>query len=217
MDGGEGPIGRGRRKLRFRRKLLADTAISNLLAMETLEPRVLLSGDLLPVHGTLNTPGQVDQYAINLQTTKDLYFDSLTPNGAQFDWTLNGPSGTVVSGRSFENSDSSGINGPAALHLPAGAYTLDVSGQNNTTGAYAFQLLDLANAAPVALGQTVDGTLSPADQTQLFQFTGTAGQTLFFDSHALDGHQTTWRVVGPNDTLVFGPNALGQDPVFNYM
>ena len=55
------------------------------------------------------------------------YFDSLT-NNSNLRWSLSGPVGTPVSNRTFTSSDASSISGNPVLSLPAGAYTLTVSG-----------------------------------------------------------------------------------------
>jgi large repetitive protein len=196
---------------RTRRMLAGDTALSQRFEFETFEPRILMSAALLPVHGSIDIPGQVNKYTFSLTDSSQIYFDSQTPNSSQIDWTLQGPSGTVVSNRPFAYSDANQLNGQAAMSLPAGDYTLSVAAQGATTGGYDFQLLDLANATPVTTGQQVDGKLNPGNATNLYQFQGSTGDTLFFDSHALDPQSTSWRVIGPEGTVVFGPNGLGQD------
>ncbi len=212
MDTGQ-PTGRKFRIGRESRKRLADeTMLSTRFEFETLEPRVLMSADLLPVHGSIDVPGQVNTYDVSLTNPKQIYFDSQTPHSQSIDWSLTGPQGAVVTNRSFENSDAANLAGSAALSLVPGDYVLSVAGQGTATGAYDFHLLDLANAAPIAVGSTVTGQLALGDNTDLYQFTANAGDSVFFDSHALDPQSTTWRVVGPENTLVFGQNALGQDP-----
>ena len=199
-------------RLRSKRRLTSETILSRRLEFETLEPRVLMSADLLPFHGMLDVPGQVNQYTFNLASAQELYLDSQTPHSDAIDWTLQGPQGTVVDHQSLENTDAFRQGGTATLSLVPGDYKLSVSGQNNATGAYDFQLLNLANAAPITPGQRVDGTLDPGDQTKLYQFNGTAGEQVFFDSQGLDPQSTAWRVVGPENQLVFGPTGLGNDP-----
>ena len=201
--------GRGRRA---KRRLAAETALSHRFEFETFEPRILMSAALLPVHGSIDVPGQTNQYTFSLTSATQIYFDSQTPNSSNIDWTLQGPTGTLVSDRSFEYTDANQVNGPVAISVPAGQYTLTVSGQNNVTGAYDFQILDLANSTPITVGQSVAGQLNPADSTQLYQFNATAGDQLFFDSHTLNAQSTTWRVIGPDGNLIFGPTPFGQDP-----
>jgi hypothetical protein len=211
MDIGQPPSLPRALRRRSRQRLAATTALSQRFEFETFEPRILMSAALLPVHGSIDVPGQTNRYTFSLADTTQIYFDSQTPNSSQIDWALQGPTGKVVSNQSFASSDANQVAGQAALSLAPGTYTLAVSAQGTTTGAYDFQLLDLANATPITVGQQVDGQLKPADATNLYRFQGTAGESLFFDSHALDAQSTTWRVIGPAGTVVFGANGLGQD------
>src|SRR4051794_39740479 len=95
----------GRKSKSLRRRLAHTTALSRRLDVETLEPRILLSADLLPIHGSIDVPGQTNQYTFSLTDTKQIYFDSETNNG-QLNWSLDGPVGNEVSHRSFTGSDS---------------------------------------------------------------------------------------------------------------
>ena len=53
---------------------------------------------------------------------------------------------------------------------------------NDATGVYQFQMTDLANATLLTLGVTVSSMLSPANETDLYQFTAIAGDQFSFDS-----------------------------------
>ena len=66
-----------------RRRLVQETALSRRFEFETLEPRVLMSADLLPVHGALDAPGQVKQYNFNLANPTNLYFELASYSRAQ--------------------------------------------------------------------------------------------------------------------------------------
>ena len=50
--------------------------------------------------------------------------------------------------------------------------------------AFAFNLLDMAGATSLALGTSTTATLDPGSSTQLYTFTGTAGQVVFLDNTA---------------------------------
>src|ERR1700676_4244756 len=107
----------------------AETKLSRRFEFETYEPRILMSAALLPVHGSIDVPGQTNRYTFSLTDTSQIYFDSQTPNASQIDWSLKGPTGTVVSKQSFANSDANQVTGQAALSLAPGAYTLTIAGQ----------------------------------------------------------------------------------------
>lgn len=106
-------------------KRLIDRALGALRApeppeartrFESFEPRVLLSGDpVVPrIDGSLDVAGETDRYVFNVTENIRVVFDSLTNNG-NFNWSLTGPRGTVVSSRAFTSSDSGDIGDDAEL------------------------------------------------------------------------------------------------------
>ena len=193
-----------------KRTAAAEIALSQRLEFESFEPRILLSAALLPVHGSLEVPGQTNQYTFSLASTTQIYFDSQSSTSNLIDWSLQGPTGTVVTDQSFASSGANQATGHATLSLVPGSYTLTVAAQGTTTGNYAFQLLDIANATPITVGQQVTDQLDPANTANLYQFQGTTGENVFFDSHTLNAQSTTWQVIGPDGTAVFGPSTFGQ-------
>ncbi|MBS0641193.1 MAG: LEPR-XLL domain-containing protein, partial [Proteobacteria bacterium] len=194
----------------LRRRLSSSTSLSRRLDIETLEPRILLSADLLPIHGAIDVPGQTNQYSFSLKDAKQIYFDAETNNGA-LNWSLDGPKGNEVSQRSFTGSDSAELGGTPLLSLAPGDYLLTINTNNGSTGEYDFRLLDAANAKPITPGQDVSGTLNPANSTDLYQFQATKGQSFFFDTKGVSGNDPYWRLIGPNNSVVFGPTYLGYD------
>ena len=126
---------------------------------------------------------------------------------------MQGPAGTVVNQQPLASADANQVQGQAALSLVPGAYTLTVSAQGTTTGDYTFQLLDLANATPITVGQQVAGQLNPGDSTNLYQFQGTTGESLFFESQPqTPQNRRRGASSGPRRFVVFGPTQFGQDP-----
>src|SRR5262249_56366487 len=111
------------------------------------------------------------------------YFDALT-NNANLNWTLAGPTGTVVSARPFTSSDGFNFSSTPALNLVAGDYVLTIAGQGTTTGAYSFRLWDLAQATALTPGTPVSSDLSPANETDLYRFAANAGDRFFFATQA---------------------------------
>ncbi|HEY2250227.1 MAG TPA: hypothetical protein VGH74_04160, partial [Planctomycetaceae bacterium] len=158
------------------------------------------------VNGTLATVNQKDAYTFSLASNAQLYFDSLT-NSANFNWSLSGPAGTTVSGRSFTNSDGPNFSTPV-LGLVAGDYTLTVAGA--TTGAYSFRLSDLAGATALTPGTAINGTLVGGNTTDLYQFTATAGQSFYFANQVTSGGGTeVSRLVDPYGNILFSQSLSG--------
>jgi hypothetical protein len=185
---------------------------SRRLFFETLEPRVLLSADVLPISGSIAVPGETDRYAFTLTKETQLLFDSQT-NSSQLSWSLDGPRGNVVSSRSFSSSDPVDVfNGVAPLDLVSGSYTLSVQGLVDATGNYQFRLLDLADASAITPGTPVSGTLNPGNETDLYQFSANPGDKFYFDQQSLSGQisSTEWRLLDPFERTVWSTN-LGSD------
>jgi hypothetical protein len=72
-------------------------------------------------------------------------------------------------------------------------------------GAYSFQLSDLKTATPMTPGTPVSGTLSPASSSNFYQFTATAGQSLYFARLTGSGGtgSDTWRLIDPYGNVLF--------------
>ena len=166
-----------------------------------------------PVLGALTQPGQADHYSFTLATPTALSFDALTPSPG-LSWTLTGPRGTEVSARSLGASDAQ--NGTSDLVLPAGTYSLTVSGSGSNKGSYGFQLLDFAAATPISYGVPVSATLgdggayvqlgktaaqAPGTETRAYSFAATAGDQVRLDAPAIKG-SIYYRLFDPFGTKV---------------
>ncbi len=186
----------------------AQRASAKRVRFEPLEPRVLMSADPIPVSGTLNTPGQVDHYSFTLTTATHLVFDSLT-NNSNIDWTLTGPQGAVVTNRSFNSSDGSSDSATPVLDLSAGTYSVAINAVADATGSYSFRLINADQATAIVPGTAVTGTLNPANQTNVYQFTANAGDPFYFGVNSVTGSTPVyWHLVDPLGNTVFGPNAI---------
>jgi hypothetical protein len=146
------------------------------------------------VSGGISTPGQNDRYTVTLASPTRIQFDSRTNDGSLY-WQLTGPTGTVVAATYFSYDDQY-LN-----LLPAGAYTLTVSGNGEYTGSYAFNLLDFAAATAITPGTPVNGTLNPSNSTKAYKFSGTAGNVLYFDN-------TAFSTTDPNNEISYSGWAL---------
>src|SRR6185295_9244927 len=116
-----------------------------------------------------------------------------------FTWSLRGPPGLLVNNRGFLGTDAG--DGNSIMLLPAGDYQLSLTG---AAGSYVFRLLDFASAVPFALGNVVSNALAPADATTFYQFTGSAGQRVYFDGRPTSGfgYVPTCRLYGPLGNLI---------------
>jgi CARDB/Domain of unknown function DUF11 len=160
------------------------------------------------IASSIDNPGSSRRFNFHLDQAKQIYFDVIT-NNSRIQWTLDGPAGRLVDHRSFAYSDAD--SGYALFNLPAGDYALTVSPFAETTGAFAFRLLDLAVAQPFTPGVEVDGVLSPSTATDVYAFSAAAGQSFYADMLAQpsppNGH---YRIIDPTGQVV-AENWLGGD------
>jgi small nuclear ribonucleoprotein (snRNP)-like protein/putative NADH-flavin reductase len=182
----------------------------NLQPISAPAPTALTLGTT--TSGAISLTGETDVYTFSLASVSRLYFDSLTNNN-NFNWTLVGPSGTVVSHRSFLGSDSNDLGNPVLGGLPAGSYTLTIDGTTDNTGAYSFRLsdLDVAGAAnAITPGTPFSGQLNPGNETDFFSFTATAGQMFYFDVQSATSGNGHVRLIDPFANVVLD-TALSTD------
>ncbi|WP_094583979.1 Calx-beta domain-containing protein [Synechococcus sp. BO 8801] len=156
-----------------------------------------------PVSSSLAEIGERDIYTFTGSVGQRLYYDALTNDTSKsFPVRLIDPTGDIVFLNQQHYADS---NTPFTL-TEAGTYQLLVESTANfslDSGAYSFQLLDVAAATALNFDTVTNGTLSPGQDTDLYRFTGTAGQRLVFDSLTPGFPSAAWRLFGPtNQSLV---------------
>ena len=143
------------------------------------------------VSDSIPTAGQAVVYEFNLAAATKLVFDSQS-NRADLLWSLTGPRGAEVTNRPFDQSDSA--NGNGLVMLPAGNYRLLVKGSGRATGAFNFNLLDLASAVTVTLDTPIMDRLEPGNDTKAYQLDVVAGQKIKVQSNSVAGGNATWRL-----------------------
>ncbi len=188
-----------------------DSVPANSIRFEPLEPRVLLSADINPaqtITGSIDVPGETDQYGFTLPQNARIVFDSVT-NNPNLNWSLSGPTGALVDSRPFSASDGTAAN--SVLDLTAGDYTLTVDAPADITGAYTFRLIDPLKAQEIVPGTVVSGQLDPANTTNVYRFSATTGERFYFDFKSLSGGTVNWRLLDPNGGSVFGLIPISQE------
>ncbi|MHC5537474.1 beta strand repeat-containing protein, partial [Singulisphaera rosea] len=168
------PSARIRAKRRSRAIAKSWNGLSN---WEALERRLVLSASPGDNHffGAIAVPGQVDTFQLNLATSTNLWFDDVG-SSPDLRWTLSGPQGDIDSEFFYQADDALG-------RFAAGTYTITVAGQGSDTGSFDFRIMDTAAAStPITPGTTVGGSLTPAVSSNLYQFSGTAGSSVFLDA-----------------------------------
>jgi hypothetical protein len=135
---------------RWTNRARARPPFKRTLLFEALEQRVLMSADIV---GSIQVPGEVDQYVFTVSQDKQVYFDSLS--NVNMTWSLTGPRGAVVTNRDFRSSDSWDIGGNPILSLTAGDYLLSVDAPGDTVGDYSARLVDLVTTPSIIPGTPV--------------------------------------------------------------
>ena len=137
------------------------------------------------MEGTIAKTGDVQRYQFTVDTQKLVIFDSYSPS-VYLEWALNGPKTSL--GNRFYYSDSYEQQNRTPMLLEPGDYELVVRGSQQvetgggTLGDYKFRLLDAAAGTMLAVdGSTTSGTLDPGRETDVYRFTATEGEKVFFD------------------------------------
>ena len=153
------------------------------------------------VTGTLTGGRETDIYRFTGTAGQRLQFDSTTATNGAY-WSVYGPNGQRV-GSYYNNSTDFTVNLPSN-----GEYYLVLEGYSNSNFSYSFQVNDISDATvtPSGFGTTQTGTIS-AGQTATFNYTGNAGQFLFFDSLDVDYDSIQVELRYSDNTLVYSTNA----------
>jgi hypothetical protein len=165
------------------------------------------------VTGALNDSAAVDRHRFTLTRPTRIVVDSQTANG-NLGWSVSTPGGTEVIGATrFDQTDSGDFWWVSNLlyTLPAGEYDLNVFSRTGSVGSYAIRLLDAATAVPIALDTPVEGTLDPANRTDLLAIDLPGGTGLYLQTQAVVGTTPYFRLYDPNGNILRGPEQLGND------
>ncbi|WP_415234604.1 CARDB domain-containing protein, partial [Pseudorhodobacter sp.] len=181
--------------------------VSRRVLMETLEPRLLLSADLVPIIGTISVPGEQDSYQITISEPLRVSFDSLSP--AELNWRLSGPESAEITGRMHLDAGY-GRSHPAVAELMRGTYTLSVFGASLQTGDYRFELHDLSDAPSLLPNTDHPVNLPVGNETRELAFEANAGD--FFNlavTHSAGSNDANIALVAPSGTVLRNNNLTG--------
>ena len=192
---------RGRRKNGRKRKDLV---------FETLEPRLLLSADFMPIDGRIDLPGETDSYVFTLDTARRIHIDALTDG--QTNWRLTDAFGNLIDTDTSANTN--GTTSPSIYSLVQGTYTFSVAGIGAATGNYRFDLLDLDAAPAIVSGGTIEHTLVDGRETMLLGYIDVLdGERLAYDAvgqSAGNSYNARIRIVdAANREVMSGSNVDG--------
>jgi len=147
------------------------------------------------ISGAVPTPDGSVTYRFQLPAARRLYVDALLSSTAT--WRLEGTAGLVTSGR----FDSESIQS-----LRAGDYRLVVRASSRETPAFQFRLVDVDQATPITLGQSVTNAHNPPAGVIAYRIHLNAGQQLFgraFGTTGFPSSQPRWALIDPNGRFLW--------------
>ncbi|MBF2067245.1 MAG: putative Ig domain-containing protein [Calothrix sp. C42_A2020_038] len=150
------------------------------------------------VGGSITQFGEQDTYTFTGSVGQRLILDNFTGTNS-IGYQIISPSGAVI----YNRLSTAQQLEPFTLN-EAGTYRVVIDGDGRSTGSYSFRLLDLASSTNLTLNTNISGVLSQASQAQLYRFTGTKGQNLYFDLFGEwnTNNGTGWALYGPGNQLV---------------
>ncbi|MEJ1929429.1 putative Ig domain-containing protein [Nostoc sp. NIES-2111] len=159
-------------------------------------------------------PGRLmHEYTFTGKTGQRLYYDGMFTDGASFGTDavtsrLISPNGNVIFNPGYGEGYSTANVGPFTL-TETGTYTLLLGGEKDTPTGYRFRLWDLADAHELELNKKVKENLLRGNDTNLYKFTGSTGQRLYFD--AISGSNANWTLYRPGNQEVLASHNINTD------
>ena len=157
---------------------------------------------------TLAEKGSRDVFTFEGAVEQRLFIDSLANNSTNLRFTLVSPDGITLFNGLRLNQD--GYRHPIAL-AESGIYQLTVDGLNETREDYNFRLLDVDEATLITPETNVAGTLEPGRAIQFYQFSGSAGERVYFDSQVDTSNSTLWSLYDANNQRIVGERSIISD------
>ena len=189
-----------------------------VLVSDVSDTPVSTTGFGTPHAGTVFA-NQTNSFTYTAPAGLPVYFDSLDASGQSLVVDLVDPAGKAVF-TVGETADS----GPYTLPR-SGTYTINVRGPGGASGNFNFRLLDLTASPALPLNTPSTNSLSLAYQTDIYQYSGTAGQHLFYNALNNTYPSITVRLLGPdgqnplygNVSYNLGPSTLPYSSVYYFI
>ncbi len=147
--------------------------------------------------GTLNPGLTTVAYSFTGTAGQRLFLDNQTTAGTAVNLLLIDPYNNEVT-----SIGSSSDYGPFSI-TNGGTYYILVDGQSASAVSYGFRLTD-TSTVPISFGTTINGTVTTATQSDVYSFTGTAGERVYFrnlsDTNGVTG--AIWYLYGPTNQLI---------------
>ncbi len=168
--------------------------------------------------GNIEAPGVVDVYRFTATAGQQVYFDLQQSDLSAFDasWELHDEGGDLVFRRALRDEDTTVLQ-------RGGIYVLTVDADNTNIGTYQFQILDvpLPQEFTINIGDVVSngvpgtgaGNIEAPGVVDVYRFTATAGQQVYFDLQQSDlsAFDADWELRDEGGDRVFGDALRDRD------
>jgi hypothetical protein len=133
-------------------------------------------------------PFQKKTYTFTLASATQILVDDVSDSFSSGTLALTGPRGQEFSNRNSGIADVS--------NLPAGNYSLTVTGSQFSPTNFSFRVLDLGAAPTLSFNTPVSGVLDPSNSINAYRFNGSVGDRLYVDPLVFSTVDTIrWRLV----------------------
>ena len=159
------------------------------------------------VNSSISEPGEIDRYTFTGSVGQRLFFNSLANPAGDIRLSLVGPTGKRLMNFSPDGNDF----GTIILDQP-GEYQLLVQGNGDNTGDYSFRYVTpTIITVPLQFDTDVNSSISEPGEIDLYTFTGTVGQRLFFNSLANPPGDIRLSLIGPTGERLMNFSPDGND------
>ncbi|MEG4293357.1 DUF4114 domain-containing protein, partial [Microcoleus sp. D2B6] len=164
--------------------------------VEWTPPAVLMLGDT--VLGKISLPGESDEFSFSGSAGQRIYIDPLQYSGAAGNWRFD------IQSPSGQNISTGDLNSNRIFDLKeTGNYRIVTSALGDTTGSYGFSVIDVGLVPAIPFDTTIKGTLTPGSEDDVFRFTGSKGQKLYFDKESSSGSLDWVLYTADNKTPIY--------------
>ncbi|MCA9213548.1 MAG: Ig-like domain-containing protein [Planctomycetales bacterium] len=150
---------------------------------------------------SISDPGSVDVYTFdNTDPSQHVYFDVVSGRNSRVNWRLSSPTGAVVFSSALDDQDTTVLS-------EIGTYTLTVDPNNDLSHSYSVEWVDVPApvATPINLDAPVSDSIVVRGEVDLYTFSGSAGQNVFFDYVSGPSAATFFATLtAPSGANVFG-------------
>jgi hypothetical protein len=170
--------------------------------------------------GNIENAGDRDIYSFTGSAGQHVFFDGnpLTGSSGAVRWTLLDPSNNPIFQNIFITTDGDRRTLPAT-----GTYTITTDADAAFTGTYNFRLTQSFDQSfNISIGDTVQnaqpsagaGNIENPGDRDIYTFTGTAGQHVYFDGNPLTGSSgaVRWTLRDPANAVIFQNSFITGDP-----